>query len=157
MYHRILNIYMATQDARLEKMLQHVPSADNFSLQFIRRPEIKKSHLKQCRIIILDFDTVPHEALEKVFFAKDDQTVLVGCFGPDTLPILTDNYHLFDQVWIQPFTKNKVQTSFARILKQQKASEDCTLTMQYLDTLIDSVPDLIWFKDTRGSHITPMS
>ena len=47
----------------------------------------------------------------------------------------------------------KFKPPFARILKQLKAQGDCTLTTQYLDTLIDSVPDLIWFKDTRGSHI----
>lgn len=153
MYHRILNIYIATQNAHLEKMLQGVPAADNFSHQFIRRPGIKQEYIKQCRVIILDFDTVPRQSIEETFFAKHDQAVLIGCFGPETLSILTDNCHLFDQVWIEPFTENKVHTSFARILAQIKAQEDCTMTSQYLDTLIDSVPDLIWFKDTRGAHL----
>nr|WP_321398742.1 diguanylate cyclase [uncultured Desulfobacter sp.] len=153
MYHRMLNIYMATQDDRLKTILQSVPPVDNFSHQFIRRPRIKIDDIKQCRIIILDFDTLHPDALEETFFAKNDQAVLIGCVGSDKLAMLTDNHHLFDQVWIKPFTENKVQTSFARILKQIKMQEDCTLTTQYLNTLIDSVPDLIWFKDSRGSHL----
>lgn len=153
MYHRILKVYIATQNSQLETFLQSVPPVNNSSHQFISHPEIKIADLKQYEIIILDFDTVPLQALEETVVAKNDEAVLIGCFGSDNLVTLTDNYHRFDQVWIKPFTENKVQTAFARILKQLKAQGDCTLTTQYLDTLIDSVPDLIWFKDTRGSHI----
>ena len=153
MYHRIINVYMATQNTHLENVLQGVPAVDNFSHQFIRRPGIKRDYLKQCRVIILDFETVPLQSLEETVSAKNDQAVLIGCFGPDTLSILTNHYHLFDQVWMEPFSENKVQTAFARVLTQIKAQEDCTLTAKYLDTLIDSVPDLIWFKDTRGAHL----
>jgi len=70
------------------------------SLQLNRRDEI----------IILDFDTVPPEPLEEIFLAKNDQAAVIGCFTPDNYSILIDNYHLFDQVWIQPFSKNKVYT-----------------------------------------------
>jgi diguanylate cyclase (GGDEF)-like protein/PAS domain S-box-containing protein len=144
---------MATQETRLEKVLQGIPPVDNFSHQFIRRPEINIADIERCGIIILDFGTVPPESLEKTFSSKNNRPVLIGCFPPDKLDILADNYHLFDQVWIQPYSKHKVQTSFKRILKQIKAREDCALKATYLDTLIDSLPDLIWFKDARGSHI----
>ena len=103
MYHRMLNVYMATKSARLKTILQGVPPTDNFSHQFIRRPGIKTADLKQCRIIILDFDTVPLQALEETVVAKNDEAVLIGCFGSDNLVTLTDNYHRFDQVWIKPF------------------------------------------------------
>ena len=155
MYHRILKVYIATQNSQLETFLQSVPPVNNFSHQFISHPEIKIADLKQDEIIILDFDTVPPESLEKIFLAKNDPAAVIGCFTPDNYSILTDNYHLFDQVWIQPFSKNKVCTSFGRILKRFKEQEDSVLNLQYLDTLIDSLPDLIWFKDARGSHIKP--
>lgn len=31
--------------------------------------------------------------------------------------------------------------------------EELWLTQTYLDTLIDSMPDLVWFKDNQGSHV----
>lgn len=37
--------------------------------------------------------------------------------------------------------------------KQMLANLDLELTTNQLNTLIDSVPDLIWYKDFRGSHI----
>lgn len=153
MYHRVLSIYIATQNSQLETFLQGVPPLNNFSHRFLSHPKIKIADLKQCRIIILDFDTVPPELLEEIFLAKNDQASVIGCFRPDSFPILADNYHLFDQVWIQPFSENKVCTSFGRILQRVKEVEDSVLTLQYLDALIDSLPDLIWFKDVRGSHI----
>ena len=82
----------------------------SFPHQFISHPEIKIADLKQYEIIILDFDTVPPEPLEEIFLAKNDQAAVIGCFTPDNYSILIDNYHLFDQVWIQPFSKNKVYT-----------------------------------------------
>lgn len=37
--------------------------------------------------------------------------------------------------------------------KQMLTNLDLELTTKQLDTLIDSVPDLIWYKDSKGSHI----
>ena len=50
-------------------------------------------------------------------------------------------------------SKDKVQASFTRILERFKEREDAVLNHKYLETLIDSLPDLIWFKDARGSHL----
>lgn len=153
MYHRTLNVYIATQNSQLEKILQAAPPLNNFSHHFTSRAKIETAELKQYDIIILDFKTVPHQSLEELSSAKTDQAALIGCISPDQFPILADNCHLFDQLWMQPFSRNKVLTSLGRILKRFKEQEDAVLTLKYLDTLIDSLPDLIWFKDARGSHI----
>lgn len=86
MYHRILKIYIATQHSQLETLLQGVPPVNNFSHQFTSHPEIKIADLKQYGIIILDFDTVPPESLEKFFLAKNDQAAAIGYFTPDNFP-----------------------------------------------------------------------
>ena len=92
-------------------------------------------------------------SLGDIFLAKEENAVVIGCFSTDNFTALADNYHLFKQVWVKPFTQNKVCASFSRILKHIKEQEDLILNRRYLDTLIDSLPDLIWFKDARGSHV----
>lgn len=104
-------------------------------------------------VIILDFETVALDSLERIEAIKEDQVVVIGCFTSDSFPILAENYHLFDQVWIKPFTEDKLQASFAGILRHLKEREESILGQKYLDTLIDSLPDLIWFKDARGAHL----
>ena len=49
--------------------------------------------------------------------------------------------------------KIRVSSSFSLILNRLKEHEDALIYRQYLDTLIDSLPDLIWFKDVRGAHL----
>lgn len=39
-------------------------------------------------------------------------------------------------------------------MKKLRLTMDYELSGKHLTTLIDSVPDLIWFKDTRGSHMS---
>ncbi|MCG8550501.1 MAG: GGDEF domain-containing protein, partial [Desulfobacterales bacterium] len=153
MYHRKLNVYIAAQDSQLETLIKNVPPVDNFSHQFVSCPKIRTADLKQYGIIILDFDTVPPESLEEIISATNNRTVVIGAFTRDNLPILANHYHLFDQVWVQPYSKHEVCTSFGNTLQRLKTQEDFILTQQYLDTLIDSIPDLVWFKDARGSHL----
>ena len=53
----------------------------------------------------------------------------------------------------KPFSPDKIRCSFANVLRYRKEREDAVLNQKYLDTLIDNLPDLIWFKDARGSHL----
>ncbi|MBM9518236.1 diguanylate cyclase [Desulforhopalus vacuolatus] len=153
MYHRLLQIFIATQDPQLERLLHEVQPEEKFSHQFLSSPNVDEANLNEYSVIILDFETVTPESMEHIQAVKDEHVAVIGCFTPESLPILAKSYHLFDQVWIKPFVGGKPQTSFARILKRFKEREESVLGEKCLDTLIDSLPDLIWFKDVRGSHL----
>jgi len=151
-YHRILNIFIATQNPQLETLLRDTPPIDRFSYQFSCHPDVDEADLKGCRVIVLDFEDDNPISLENILAAKDEQAVVIGCFSADSFPVLAENYPLFDQIWIKPFVEDKVRSSFTGILNRMKEKEDSVLTRKYLDTLIDSLPDLIWFKDAKGAH-----
>ncbi len=153
MYHRLLNIFIATRDPQLEALLRGVSPQENFSHRFLQRQVVDDESLKGCAVIILDFETVDHESIKKIQAAKDEQAVVIGCFTVDSFPVLAENHHLFDQIWVKPLAEDKVLPSFSGILQRIKAREDAALNQKYLDTLIDSLPDLIWFKDARGAHL----
>ncbi len=153
MYHRVLNICIASQNSQLETLLRGVPALERFSYQFLCYSNVDEAGLQECAVIILDFETVTPGSIERIHAAKNERAVLIGCFTTDNLPALEENYHLLEQVWVKPFTKEKVRSSFARIMRRFKEREDAVLVQQYLDALIDSLPDLIWFKDARGAHL----
>ena len=155
MYHRSLNIFIASQDSPLETILKNVSPLEGFSHHFSCFPdrEIDDAELKKCGVIIFDFETVSPKSIETIHVAKDDQAIVIGCLTPESFPVLADHYPLFDQVWAKPLNADKVPISFAKILKRIKEHEDFLLVENYLETLIDSLPDLIWFKDARGAHL----
>ena len=153
MYHRLLTIFIASQNPQLETLLQGVQPEERFSHRFVCSPTVDETDLSDYSVIILDFETVAPESLKRIEAIKDEQVVVIGCFTSGSFPVLAENYHLFDQVWIKPFAEDKLRASFAGILRHLKEREEAILGQKYLDTLIDSLPELIWFKDARGAHL----
>lgn len=71
----------------------------------------------------------------------------------DTLAAWTETeYALVDAVWAAPLDEARLAFEFGRLQREARRASDLQLTRTYLDTAIDSTPELIWFKDARGSH-----
>lgn len=51
------------------------------------------------------------------------------------------------------FTAKRVRFYFSALLQEIKLMKNLHLTQHCLDTAMDSVPDLIWFKGVRGAHL----
>lgn len=64
-----------------------------------------------------------------------------------------DDYALVDAAWIAPLDETRLAFEFARLQREALLASDLRLARTYLDTTIDSTPELIWFKDARGSHL----
>lgn len=64
----------------------------------------------------------------------------------------TNDYALVDVVWPKPLDEVRLAFEFARLQHTAQLVSDLHLSRTYLDTVIDSIPELVWFKDVRGSH-----
>jgi len=153
MYHRLLKICIATRDNLLEDLVRNISPQENFTHQFICSPELDGNLLKECTVFVVDFDTVSPCFMEKIRAVRDDGAAVIGCFSSESFSVLAESCHLFEQVWAKPYVAENVRDSFTGVLKRLKEREDAILIHKYLDTLIDSLPDLIWFKDARGAHL----
>lgn len=153
MYHRLLKILIVSQDQQLSALLQAIAPLEQFSHQVICQTNIDETELGGYAVIILDACTDDAESITKIHAGKDEKAALIACFTRDTLPVLAEVHDLLDQVWVKPFIKEKIVSSFSRLQARIQEREDALLTEKYLDTLIDHLPDLIWFKDARGSHL----
>lgn len=59
----------------------------------------------------------------------------------------------FNRLWKKPVGREEMAFLFESMLDEIKLAKDSRLHLNYLDTLIDNSPDLIWFKDIKGSHV----
>lgn len=64
-----------------------------------------------------------------------------------------DDYALFDAVWPSPLDPTRATFEFTRLQRAAQQAAELHLARTYLDTAINSIPELIWFKDTRGAHL----
>ncbi|TWI70749.1 PAS domain S-box-containing protein/diguanylate cyclase (GGDEF)-like protein [Desulfobotulus alkaliphilus] len=153
MYQRLLKIFILAQDPQLESILKKLRPLEQFSHEIICQPHANGARLADCSVIILDSFTSNSSFIKKIHSEKNKDSFLIGCFTTENLNMLAEVHDILDQVWVRPFAEEKILSSFKKIMNGIKESEDASLTQRYLDTLIDSLPDLIWFKDARGSHL----
>lgn len=58
-----------------------------------------------------------------------------------------------DEFWELPLRKEQVRIRLKRTMEQVKLRYDFCMTQTYLDTAIDSIPDMLWFKSLDGTHV----
>nr|WP_321460496.1 diguanylate cyclase [uncultured Cohaesibacter sp.] len=153
MYHRDLNILIVAQSSELEAVLEKLPAEPNFTNHLCCSQSIDWSSVALYSLIIVDFEVVTTAQLARLSDLKNRKAAVIGCFAEGDFPLLTQTHHLLAQVWTKPFDLDKIRPSFCAMLKQFRDREDARLTEGYLDSLIDGLPELIWFKDARGSHL----
>ena len=58
-----------------------------------------------------------------------------------------------DEIWNKPLVYGYVEKRLRALLQALREKRQAHLQRLYLNTVIDTSPDLIWFKDTRGAHL----
>lgn len=64
-----------------------------------------------------------------------------------------EDYGAFDALWTRPLDATRAAFELARLQRSAKRDADLALVQQYLDTAVDSIPELVWFKDAHGAHL----
>lgn len=64
-----------------------------------------------------------------------------------------EDYRVIDALWTGPLDGTRAAFELARLQRSAKRDADLALAQQYLDTAIDSIPELVWFKDAHGAHL----
>ncbi len=68
-----------------------------------------------------------------------------------------DTLDMADDLWIMPdqdmYNENLLKSYFGKLARSMKESFDYRRLRICFDTAFDSIPDLVWFKDTIGSHL----
>jgi diguanylate cyclase (GGDEF)-like protein/PAS domain S-box-containing protein len=136
----------------IENALKRVDPLPNLEYEIRTSRILDSDALKNCQILILDTELHP-ENIREIHGLKESGSIFVVCADMHDFGMCSGNYEYYDELWAKPLDADKITFLFGRIVSRIKKDEDSCLTEKYLDTLIDSLPDLIWFKDARGAHL----
>ncbi len=78
-------------------------------------------------------------------------TVIVCAAHPQAFP--AEALDRIDELWEAELTPELARFHFARLQQRQKARKDAWLTSNYLERTINTLPDMVWFKDIEGLHL----
>lgn len=147
-----LSIKIFTQDDNLLEVLRPVILQDKLKKQCCFLTVLDKSSLSDGDLIIWDLP-IDNQVIESWRHCKKNVEIVLCSAKKPIDGTDKASYKLISDFWFKPFCSEIVVLRFRKIVDNIKKQKFALRQQIYFDTLIDSAPSLIWFKDLRGSHI----
>ena len=150
MYHYELVIHILSTSVLLQEALANVPAPAHFSFRFRCFSGVCDESLTGCNLLLLD---LPAGDILRAMPRIASGTNLILCSEPEDICLLQEAAaDLCADFWVKPFSSSFAAARFNRLLEHLRLEKDDLFIRTCLNTTINSIPDLIWFKDLQGSH-----
>lgn len=152
MYHCRMRIYFIGCRDDFCKAIEGMTPLEHFRHEFVKSDEPDEALLADADLIIAQ-SADADQALLKLLFKKKEGAELILIAEKDRIAGL-DQTKLsgLEDIWTLPLTEAELQYRFGKWQERVKLKKDLWQTKNYLDTTINSVPHLIWYKDKEGIH-----
>lgn len=157
MWEEFCNVVIVSGNHSLENLMKAMIKANRLVHQLAIVTVQHKAFTgeERAHVVVLDSESVAeYMNLLKKIKKMDHVPCVIACIGAeeDKLLGLLSGQNI-DQVLTRPWRMDAVFFCFKNILRLWASQRQEKLYRLYLDTLINSVPDLIWFKDLSGAHL----
>ena len=90
--------------------------------------------------------------LRELIVGKRDKAELIVLVDGEQRSLPLDSLSALKDIWVTPLSEEELYFRFQRLQQEWKWRMDAWQTNQYLEATINSVPNLIWYKDKNGIH-----
>ncbi len=154
MYHCHIRFYCIGDRHRVLKQLRALTPFSQFSHAFLESDRVEKVSASQADVIFASLPTADLQAqLSQLLTWKKPEAQLILLTAEDTdVEAFTDCVSALTDIWSQSASDALLMFRIQKWYQDYKAQKDAWQTSQYLETTINSTPDLIWYKDKDGIH-----
>ena len=155
MYTCCLQIYITGQPSHTLDVIKKMPSLVNFTHIFSESDEPEAALTAKADLIISDLsNTDLHHTVQLLLENRRKEAQIILLADKKQMQTLCSHPVLKDitDVWITPMSDDEIRFRFLRWQETCKMSKDYWQTSHYLETTINNVPNLIWYKDKDGVH-----
>lgn len=156
MYHCEVCFYMITEQDELFETLKQMPQFLRFSHEYQKSARAEAELTERADVILADMrQTDAAQTLAFLLSHKRKAAELIVLADQEQTMLLTtkDDSEEITDIWVTPVTEAEFRFRLTRWQKTYKMSKDFWQTQTYLDTTINCVPHLIWYKDKEGAHM----
>ena len=150
MYLCKLKFFIVTGSEEPEKIFGAVALPEDCEIEMHSLKELDESSLTLC-----DCAVISDGALVKTAAAGVKNIILAE--GSELKNMSADELDRADDIFAMPdgarYDKTILAAHFRRLINTMKNEADARKAKIYFETAIDSIPDLVWFKDSAGSHL----
>lgn len=145
MYQRVIKVCLHGDDSKYFPMFRSVPAPEDFTIQYTG--DIAKADIL---ITISDGLERASEIIEMLSEQKRADAELIALtYKPDELCSVYDK---LGDIWTAPMSEEYFLFLAKNALRRRAEYMEHRQTEQYLDTLIDNMPSLVWYKTKDGLH-----
>ena len=153
MYHCRFKIYTIGHDRALFQVIREMAPPERFTHDFVESGEPEAALAAQADLILADLRGMdPAAALRTICSGKRDNAELVLLAEKEQLPLPEDALEQVSDIWSLPLSEQELRFRFSRLQRLCKERLDAWEIRQYLEAAMDSVPNLVWYKDKNGIH-----
>ena len=153
MYHCHLQIYLISRQPDGFAAIRDMAPMEFFTHTFFESSEPQQALAARADLILADLQSMDAACETKKLAAwKKPEADLVVLAGKEQVQVLEDCLSQISDLWTLPLSQGELSFRFLRWQQNCKTRKDYWEASQYLESTINSVPNLIWYKDKDGVH-----
>ena len=155
MYHCNVCFYFVGERRELLEVMKKAEPLKHFTHDFVTSPEPSELLIKRADVILADLQGVNVEATLRIllYYKKEETQLILLADKEQTQFLMEQDMSAVTDIWPMPLSEEEMAFRFLRWQQTNKMSKDYWQTQNYLDTTINSVPHMIWYKDKTGAHM----
>lgn len=155
MYHCRIKFYFFRLKESLVSAIKEIAPLERYDYEFFESTGMDESLAAGADVILADLQGLDAvETMKTLLLHKKKESDLILLADKDQTKDLTEqDLSEITDIWTLPLTEKETVFRFLKWRQTYKMGKDFWLTQNYLDTTINSVPHLVWYKDKNGAHI----
>ncbi len=152
MYHCHVQFYLLGRTCSVFEKIKEMPPLEHFTHEYSESENLEESLAAESDVILADFRTLDEAKIRFLISAKSPKAQLILLADKEQVECLKGELAEVKDIWICPMSEEETAFRFLRWQQEYKRDKDFWQTNHYFETVINGVPNLIWFKDKNGMH-----
>lgn len=155
MYHCNVRFYLIGERNDLLEVMKNEEPLKHFTHEFITSAEPEERFIKKADVILADLQGNDSETMLRIllYYKTETSQLILLADKEQTQLLMAQDLSAVTDIWTMPMSEEEMRFRFSGWQQTYKMSKDYWQTQTYLDTIINSVPHMIWYKDKTGAHM----
>lgn len=153
MYHCHIIFYLAGFSCNAFEIIRKISPFENFTHEFIKSDIPNSTLTARANVILADLhNSNIEESLHTLINNKSKDSQLILLIEKEQFNSVSDNLSEVTDIWTLPMSDEEMYFHILKWQNDYKMKIDFWQTNHYFESTINSVPNLIWYKDKNGIH-----
>ena len=156
MYHCHINFFFLGKQRKLFKLIEDISPLEHFTHEYFESKTPYATMISKADVIIANLhDMDAATTIQMLLSEKRPTTELIILADKEQIACLagmTGCLAELSDIWTLPLSNEELTFHFAKWQQDYKKQKDYWQCNQYLESAINSVPNLIWYKTKDGIH-----